>query len=127
MQREFSRRAWLDHVTRDETTMARIAVLFSIPRCVHLSPISAQKHLEKIDDASTELMMGGGDTVLLRLGDAMFEVEEDDATEYCEKEVERQQELLDKLKEEEADILQRQGGLKKALYSRFGKSINLEA
>ena len=72
-------------------------------------------------------MMGGGDTVLLRLGDAMFEVEEDDATEYCEKEVERQQELLDKLKEEEADILQRQGGLKKALYSRFGKSINLEA
>lgn len=85
-----------------------------------------EKHLEKIEDASTELMMAGGDTVLLRLGDAMFEVEEDDATEYCEKEADRQQERLDKLKEEEADILQRQDGLKKVLYSRFGKSINLE-
>ena len=82
--------------------------------------------MEKIEDASTELMMGGGDTVLLRLGDAMFEVEEDDATEHCEKEADRQQEKLDKLREEEADILQRQGGLKKVLYSRFGKSINLE-
>lgn len=97
--------------------------------CIHVtahSSILAQKHLEKIEDASTELMMAGGDTVLLRLGDAMFEVEEDDATEYCEKEADRQQDRLDKLKEEEADILQRQDGLKKVLYSRFGKSINLE-
>ena len=100
----------------------------TLSHCIQIthSSNSSQTHMEKIEDASTELMMGGGDTVLLRLGDAMFEVEEDDATEHCEKEADRQQERLDKLREEEADILQRQGGLKKVLYSRFGKSINLE-
>lgn len=85
-----------------------------------------KKLLEKIDDASTELMMGNGDRVMLRLGEAMFEATEDDATEFCEAEVERHQETLDKLGEEEADILEKQGGLKKILYGRFGKSINLE-
>ena len=85
-----------------------------------------QKLLEKIDDASTELMMGDGDKVMLRLGDAMFEATEEDATEFCEAEVERHQETVDKLSEEEADILERQAALKKILYGRFGKSINLE-
>ena len=82
--------------------------------------------MEKIDDASTELMMGTGDKVMLRLGEAMFEATEDEATEFCETEVEKQQETLDKLGEEETDILERQGELKKILYGRFGKSINLE-
>mmetsp|Transcript_33012 Transcript_33012/g.79871 ORF Transcript_33012/g.79871 Transcript_33012/m.79871 type:complete len:135 (-) Transcript_33012:170-574(-) len=82
--------------------------------------------LEKIDDASTELMMGDGDRVMLRLGEAMFEATEDEATEFCEAEVERYQETVDKLGEEEADIIERQNGLKKILYGRFGKSINLE-
>lgn len=82
--------------------------------------------MEKIDDASTELMMGTGDRVMLRLGEAMFEATEDEATEFCEAEVEKHQETLDKLGEEETDILERQGELKKILYGRFGKSINLE-
>ena len=86
-----------------------------------------QKTLEQIDDASTELMMGSGDNVMLRLGGAMFEATEDEATEYCEAEVERQQKILDKLSEEEAGIVERQETLKKLLYGRFGKSINLEA
>ncbi|KAL7532833.1 hypothetical protein ACHAXR_005743 [Thalassiosira sp. AJA248-18] len=84
------------------------------------------KLLEKIDDASTELMMGNGDRVMLRLGGAMFEATEDEATEFCEAEVERNQETLDKLSEEEGGILGRQAGLKEKLYGRFGKSINLE-
>ena len=71
-------------------------------------------------------MMGNGDNVLLRLGEAMFEATEDEATEFCEAEVERNQEILDKLNEEEAKILEKQAGLKKILYGRFGKSINLE-
>ena len=87
---------------------------------------NTQKLLEKIDDASTELMMGTGDKVMLRLGEAMFEATEDEATEFCEAEVERHQETLDKFGEEETDILERQGELKKILYGRFGKSINLE-
>ncbi|KAK1747426.1 prefoldin subunit 4 [Skeletonema marinoi] len=86
-----------------------------------------KKTLEKIDDASTELMMGDGDAVMLSLGGAMFEATEDEATEYCEAEVERQQKILDKLSEEEAGIVERQETLKKLLYGRFGKSINLEA
>ncbi|KAL9182871.1 hypothetical protein ACHAXT_004150 [Thalassiosira profunda] len=85
-----------------------------------------KKLLEKIDDASTELMMGSGDNVMLRLGETFFEATEDEATEYCEGEVEKNQESLDKLKEEEADILEKQAGLKKSLYGRFGASINLE-
>ncbi len=82
--------------------------------------------MEKIDDASTELMMGNGDRVMLRLGEAMFEATEDEATEFCEAEVERHQEMVDKLTEEESEILERQAELKKILYGRFGKSINLE-
>mmetsp|Transcript_1483 Transcript_1483/g.3125 ORF Transcript_1483/g.3125 Transcript_1483/m.3125 type:complete len:135 (-) Transcript_1483:173-577(-) len=85
-----------------------------------------KKLLEKIDDASTELMMGNGDRVMLRLGEAMFEATEDEATEFCEAEVERHQETVDKLNQEAADILEEQVGLKKILYGRFGKSINLE-
>jgi len=71
-------------------------------------------------------MMGDGDKVMLRLGEAMFEATEDEATEFCEGEVERHQETVDKLLEEEADILEEQAVLKKHLYGRFGKSINLE-
>lgn len=85
-----------------------------------------KKLLEKIDDASTELMMGNGDNVMLRLGEAMFEASEDEATEFCEAEVERNQEIVDKLNEEEAEILEKQAELKKSLYGRFGSSINLE-
>ena len=70
--------------------------------------------------------MGNGDKVMLRLGGAMFEATEDEATEFCETEVDRNQETLDKLAEEEGEILETQSGLKKKLYGRFGKSINLE-
>ena len=46
-----------------------------------------RKKLERIDDASTELMMGSGDRVMLQLGNAFFEAEEEEATEFCEAEV----------------------------------------
>ena len=82
--------------------------------------------LERIDDASTELMMGSGDKVMLMLGGAFFESSEEDATEFCEAEVEKYQAVVDKLEEEESEILEEQEKLKKILYTRFGKSINLE-
>ena len=85
-----------------------------------------QSLLEKIDDASTELMMGSGSTVMLRLGDALFESSEEDATEFCEAEVDRHQAKLDELEKEEGGIQERMNALKKVLYGRFGKSINLE-
>lgn len=79
-----------------------------------------------MDDASTELMMASGDSVLLFIGESFFDTTEDDATEFCEEEVERMQGMLEKFEEEEAGILDKQAELKKMLYSRFGKSIQLE-
>ena len=63
---------------------------------------------------------------MLRLGDALFESSEEDATEFCEREVERHQEKLDGLEGEMGEITDKMGALKKILYGRFGKSINLE-
>ena len=85
-----------------------------------------QKSLERLDDASTELMMAEGDKVFLLIGESFFDTTEEDATEHCEAEVERVQGLIDRLEAEEAEILDEQGDLKKKLYGRFGKSIQLE-
>ena len=85
-----------------------------------------QKKLEQMDDASTELMMGSGDAVMLNLGNAFFEIDEEEASEFCDDAVTKMQEIADKLDDEEGDILRKQKGLKAALYGRFGKSINLE-
>lgn len=89
---------------------------------------SMKKQLEGIDDASTELMMGSGEQVMLMVGgETFFEVSEEYATEHCEAEVEKLQEQVDSLEQEEADILESQAKLKTILYGRFGKSIQLEA
>ncbi|KAG7342345.1 prefoldin subunit domain containing protein [Nitzschia inconspicua] len=87
-----------------------------------------KQSLERLDDASTELMMSGaGDQVMLLIGESFFDTSEDAATEFCEQEVDRLTEQLEKLDEEEATLLEEQAELKKALYGRFGKSIQLEA
>lgn len=85
-----------------------------------------QKKLEQTEDASTELMMGSGDKVSFMLGGAFFEVSEEEATEMCEDVAEKMQRTFDALEDEEDDILEQQKELKTLLYSRFGKSINLE-
>ena len=79
-----------------------------------------------MDDASTELMMGSGDNVMLNLGNAFFELDEEEATTFCDDEVTNMQEIVDRLEEEEGEILDGQKSLKSVLYGRFGKSINLE-
>lgn len=85
-----------------------------------------QKQLERMDDASTELMMGSGDKVMIFMGEAFFEATEEEATEFCESQVEKDQGKIDALDNEENDILEQQAELKKSLYGRFGKSIQLE-
>jgi chaperonin cofactor prefoldin len=90
------------------------------------SPL-CQQSLDRLDDASTELMMSSDSSqVMLLIGESFFETSEEDATEYCESEVERMSELLEKFDEEESTILAEQSELKKVLYGRFGKSIQLE-
>lgn len=85
-----------------------------------------QKSLERLDDASTELMMASGDKVMLLIGESFFDTTEEDATEFCEAEVERLQKELDKLEGDEETIVEEQDKLKKILYARFGGSIQLE-
>mmetsp|Transcript_20468 Transcript_20468/g.26963 ORF Transcript_20468/g.26963 Transcript_20468/m.26963 type:complete len:136 (-) Transcript_20468:297-704(-) len=85
-----------------------------------------KKKLERIDDASTELMMSSGEKVMIMLGEAFFEASEEEATEFCEAEVDKHQERIDELEEEEEEIVREQKELKGVLYGRFGKSINLE-
>lgn len=70
--------------------------------------------------------MASGDKVLLLIGESFFDTTEEKATEYCETEVERMTALLENFEEEEVLILEEQAELKKVLYGRFGKSIQLE-
>lgn len=71
-------------------------------------------------------MMGDDDKVLLFMGGAFFETSEDEATAHCEETVEQYQEKIEKLESEEAELVEKQDALKKVLYARFGKSIQLE-
>lgn len=71
-------------------------------------------------------MMSSGDNVMLLIGESFFDTSEDEATEFCESEVERMTEILEKLDEEESTIVEEQAELKTVLYGRFGKSIQLE-
>ena len=63
---------------------------------------------------------------MVLVGESFFDTTEDDATAFCETDVERLQGELDKLETEEESIVEGQGKLKKLLYARFGKSIQLE-
>lgn len=84
--------------------------------------------MESFDDAATDLLMldTSEDKVFLNLGSCFIEASEEEATEHCETEVEKNQSLIDILTEEEVDILAQHKVLKINLYARFGKSINLE-
>mmetsp|Transcript_21317 Transcript_21317/g.50667 ORF Transcript_21317/g.50667 Transcript_21317/m.50667 type:complete len:104 (-) Transcript_21317:1544-1855(-) len=100
----------------------------SICRCIQQLYLGVQKSLERLEDASTELMMASaGDTVMLLIGESFFETNEDSATEYCESEVEKLSAKLESLVEEETKVSEEQAALKKVLYARFAGSIQLEA
>jgi len=71
-------------------------------------------------------MMANGDKVMLLVGEAFFDTTEEEATEFCEAEVERFQEELEKLETEEETIVGEQSKLKEILYGRFGRSIQLD-
>lgn len=70
--------------------------------------------------------MGSGEKVMIMLGEAFFESSEEDATELCEDQVEKFQATIEMRDKEEASIIAQQAELKKMLYGRFGKSIQLE-
>jgi hypothetical protein len=75
-------------------------ILFACPRRV--VDYCPQRTLEGLDDASTELMMGTGETVMLLGGEVFFETTEEDAVQFCENQVEKLQGVLDTLAAEDA-------------------------
>ena len=81
---------------------------------------------EKLEDASTELMMAEGGRIMLLIGEAFVQVSEDFASEYCDKKQGMIASRIQAFGVEESDIVKRCEALKKDLYSRFGDSINLE-
>jgi len=81
---------------------------------------------EKLEDASTELMMSEGGQVMVLIGEAFVHVSEEHAGEYCEKKQAEIAAQIEAFAAEETNIIKRCDALKKELYSRFGDSINLE-
>jgi prefoldin subunit 4 len=110
----------------DQENINRFARLNARLTVVRNQRDELKKDLEHLDDASTDLMMSSEDNVMLVLGDAYLEVSENEATEYCEKQVDILQAKVTELQKEEEEILKEQASLKSVLYGRFGKSINLE-
>lgn len=88
----------------------------------------AKKDHEKLDDASSEIMMAseGSGKIMLFIGESFVEASEEEVTEHCEKKQEEISQTISKLTKEEGEIVAKQNELKKTLYSRFGDSINLE-
>jgi prefoldin subunit 4 len=83
---------------------------------------------ERIDDANTDMMMNSsGGKVMILIGEAFVEVSEEFAESYCAEKSEALTKKVDAMMAEDLAITQRQEVLKKALYARFGDSINLEA
>jgi prefoldin subunit 4 len=110
----------------DQNNINSFARLNSTLHQVKLDSTALKNELDRLEDASTELMMADDDNVWLYMGECFFETSQDKATQVCEEQVEELSSKLEGLQGERDDILNSQAKLKQILYGRFGKSINLE-
>ncbi|CAO3691526.1 unnamed protein product [Umbelopsis ramanniana] len=82
---------------------------------------------EYLDDLSMELELADEDEpVRYKIGDAFVHMPLDKALERITSDSEKAQADLDDLRSQMDDVHGQMEELKKALYSKFGKSINLE-
>ncbi|KAI8583766.1 hypothetical protein K450DRAFT_219900 [Umbelopsis ramanniana AG] len=82
---------------------------------------------EYLDDLSMELELADEDEpVRYKIGDAFVHMPLDKALERITSDSEKVQADIDDLKSQMDDVHGQMEELKKALYSKFGKSINLE-
>jgi chaperonin cofactor prefoldin len=117
-----------------------ICILFSRPliyphhACTHTTHSYTlytylQKRIDDLGDAEEEIMMVDesipGSTKLM-IGESFIDVDSSEATEFVNKELAAAKANKEKYEAQLATIIARQAELKKALYARFGKSINLE-
>ena len=86
------------------------------------------KDLTAYEDAEEEVMLieGEEDALKIQFGDCFLDVEEEDVEEELSRLTKLAEERKEAFGEELAGHIERQGELKAMLYSRFGKTINLE-
>lgn len=78
------------------------------------------------NNAGTSTSNNNNTKVLILSGEAFFDTNDDNAIKYCELEIEKLQNNINIINDNEKIILNEQNELKQLLYKRFGKSINLE-
>ena len=87
------------------------------------------KRLEDLNDAEESIIMADESTpgaTKVMVGEAFVDVDSESATEFLNKELNNAKKLKETSDKELMEIESRMGILKKALYARFGKGINLE-
>ena len=110
----------------DQLKICRFGVLNEQLKELRSDKKALEDAIQKMDDASTELMMSEGDSVKILMGDTFLTFQDDAAVEYCDKKSETLQEKLDDVLAQEQALQDSMAALKEELYGRFGTSINLE-
>ena len=85
-----------------------------------------KEELENLVDAGSMIEEAMGDPVKLFIGEALIDVDEEQAQQYHEKLTEEKQEELEQLNDKLDGIETDMKTLKSYLYARFGQSINLD-
>lgn len=79
-----------------------------------------------VDAADTIEGLLDDDAVMVRVGEVYVRVSNEEGEEWVKSEKEKEEEKKSKLEKEKSDIESQMGELKKTLYAKFGKAINLE-
>lgn len=82
--------------------------------------------MEELEDASNELMLSDEETVRYVIGECFVHIDKDSAEERIQAQTDLVTSEIGEFKGELDDIAAQMAQLKKALYGKFGKSINLE-
>ena len=117
----------VDVLADDQIKINRFSRLTHRIRDVDAEIEQLKSRIQTCKDAAEELeMCMDSDGIMLAVGESFFPVEESVASEQLEKARGLAQEMLDKLITESESVHSELAILKKALYTKFGDSINLE-
>ena len=87
-----------------------------------------QAELDYLEDAEQEVMLAGDDsgTFQVQLGSTYVKVDEDEFNQILEERRSEYEAQMEELNSKLGDLESRKADLKSTLYSRFGKTINLD-
>jgi prefoldin subunit 4 len=100
------------HIVSRESTQA-----------IHLP---SQRLLEDLEDASNEIMLADEEQTRFVVGGCFIHLENDDAEERLQSATDKTKEEIEQHEAELEELEGKMSKLKAVLYSKFGKSINLE-